>query len=155
MLTGLSKALQRTIANNVTIKTHVALPRDIRRLSVRAQNVRIACHRPRRPLRMLFQLWMAWSDSCKTIYRWIREEISGPMVKSGSGNLKVRRQFRGSRVSRMRPFSVRIAILWTCIQICKFSSFGETMHTIDGWKRLDKTNSMILVVGSETSLPAR
>lgn len=60
--------------------------------------------RPRRPLRMVFQLRIAWADSCKTIYRWIREEIKQPMVKSGSRNLDVRRQFRGSRFSRMRPF---------------------------------------------------
>ena len=48
--------------------------------------------------------------SGKVIYRWKREEIKRRMVKSGSPYLDVVRQFQGSRNSRMRAFSLRIAL---------------------------------------------
>jgi hypothetical protein len=44
-----------------------------------------------------------------------------------------------------------------CIQklkIKKFSSFGQNMHAIDGWNRLDKTIAMVLAARSESALPA-
>ena len=80
------------------MKTPVALGRDIRRLSVRAQTLRIdgIGHGDRCEWFSISGLHRA--VSCKTIYRWIREEIKRRMVKSGSRYLDVVRHCRGSRL---------------------------------------------------------
>lgn len=72
-------------------------------------NLANRCGRPRRPLRMVSELWIAWAVSGKTIYRWIREKIKRLLVKSGSRNLDVVRQYPSSRPSRMRAQTLRIA----------------------------------------------
>ena len=40
------------------------------------------------------------------------------------------------------------------VEIKKFSSFGQIMHAIDGWNRLDKTIAMVAAARSESALPA-
>ena len=69
-----------------------------RRLSVRAQTLRIDGIGHGDRYEWIFDLRIAWAVSCKTIYRWIREKIKQRMVKSGSRNLDVVRHCRGSRL---------------------------------------------------------
>jgi hypothetical protein len=45
--------------------------------------------------------------------------------------------------------------LYADCKIKKFSSFGQNMHAIDGWNRLDKTIAMVLAATSESALPAQ
>jgi len=44
--------------------------------------------------------------------------------------------------------------MYANLRINKFSSFGQNMHAIDGWNRLDKTIAMVLAARSESALPA-
>jgi hypothetical protein len=53
-----------------------------------------------------------------------------------------------------KPHGSQLFKMSANLRIKKFSSFGQNMHAIDGWNRLDKTIAMVLAARSESALSA-